>query len=91
MARSIMHDKEEGCLLCGNPYTEEHHVIFGTADRKLSEKYGLKVYLCAEHHRGNKGVHHNAKLDLKLKQMAQLRFQEVYDLDFMKVFGRSYL
>ena len=25
---------------------DKHHVIYGTADRKLSEKTGLWVYLC---------------------------------------------
>lgn len=86
-----MHDRDDGCLICGNPYVEEHHVMFGTANRKLSGKYGLTVYLCAEHHRGNSGVHHNAKLDKALKRMAQSRFQEVYPtLDWMELFGVNY-
>jgi hypothetical protein len=89
--QSILHNREDGCLICGNPYVEEHHVFIGTANRKLSDKYGLTVYLCAEHHRGNNGVHHNAGLDLKLKQMAQSRFEEVYpELDFIKIFGKNY-
>ncbi len=89
---SILQNKEDGCLLCGNPYVEEHHVVYGTANRKLSTRYGLLVYLCAEHHRGAHGVHHNAALDLRLKQMAQSRFQEVYpDEDWLKVFGRNYI
>lgn len=90
--KSIMHDKEDGCLICMNPYVEEHHVIHGTANRKLSEKYGLKVYLCAEHHRGSKGVHQNADFDYRLKRMAQRKFEEEYpDLDFLEIFGRNYL
>lgn len=56
--KSIMHDKKEGTCylckrLCGDYYrktTQEHHAIFGTAGRRLSERYGLKVYLCMEHH-----------------------------------------
>lgn len=32
---------------------EEHHIFEGTANRNLSEKYGLKVYLCQKHHRGD--------------------------------------
>lgn len=52
--KSIMQDKEDGqCYLCRilhgdysiKPVREEHHVIGGTANRRLSEKYGLKVYL----------------------------------------------
>ena len=54
MSKSIMqHEKE--CYICrklvgaGVPLPgaglEEHH-IFGAANRKLSEHYGLKVWLC---------------------------------------------
>lgn len=48
-----MQDKADGyCYLCARLYgiydrqenLQEHHVIFGRANRKLSEKYGLKVY-----------------------------------------------
>lgn len=93
---SILHDREDGCLVCGNPYTEEHHVFFGTANRKLSEKYGLKVYLCAEHHRGDTGVHHNHIFDRNLKRMAQRKFIERFDdpqkgkMVFMGIFGENY-
>lgn len=88
--RSILQNKDDGCLVCGNPYTEEHHVFFGTANRKLSEQYGMNVYLCAEHHRGIRGVHQNRELDLLIKKMAQKKFEETYTADFIKVFGRSY-
>ena len=44
------------CALLNGDYstkqTEEHHVVFGAGQRQLSEEYGLKVYLCREHHRG---------------------------------------
>lgn len=88
--RSILQNKDDGCLICGNPYTEEHHVFFGTANRKLSEKYGMKVYLCAEHHRGRIGVHQDRDLDLLIKKMAQKKFEETYTADFIETFGRSY-
>lgn len=60
MSKSIMQDKCGGeCYLCNlllgidTPAAcrEEHHVMHGTANRKLSEHYGLKVYLCPYHHR----------------------------------------
>ena len=91
--KSILQDRETGCLVCGYPYTEEHHVLYGMGNnRMLSEKYGLKVYLCAEHHRGNTGVHFNKALDNYLKRMAQIKFEEVYkDEDFRKVFGKNYV
>ena len=93
---SILHSKEDGCLVCGNPFVEEHHVFYGTANRKLSEKYGLKVYLCAEHHRGNTGVHHDHTFDRSLKRMAQRKFIEQFDDErkglnkFMEIFGENY-
>lgn len=92
MARSIIQD-DKNCLICGTGVTEEHHVFFGTANRKMSDKYGLIVYLCPEHHRGQQGVHHNRHFDLMLKKEAQLVFEEDVGtrLEFMKIFGRSYL
>ena len=80
------------CWVCGSPYVEEHHVIYGTAKRKLSEKFGLKIYLCHEHHTGNKGVHFNKALDTQLKMFAQKKFEEKYSHEkFMEVFKKNYL
>ncbi len=91
--KSIMQIERETCYLCKGRASEEHHVIYGTANRKLSEKFGLKVYLCPHCHRiGKLAVHRNYFTDTKLKQEAQQRFIEEYpDLDFLKVFGKNYL
>lgn len=78
--------KEKECFVCGSPYVEEHHVFYGSANRKLSERYGLKVYLCADHHRGASGVHFNPRLDDRLKGIAEMRFQEEYPYDFRRLF-----
>lgn len=100
MSRSIMQEKNGECYLCKKllggvyrPATEEHHVMYGNADRKLSERYGLKVYLCYEHHRGNKGVHHDGTdLNILLRQEAQKAFMKKYpDKDWMEIFGKNYL
>lgn len=99
--KSIMHEKDGTCYLCmklhrfygkhGN--TEEHHVIHGTANRKLSEKYGLKVYLCLNHHReGKEAVHRNRENDLLLKKDAQRAFEKKYSRkDFREIFGINYI
>ena len=90
--KSILQNNKE-CLICLNPNVEEHHVFFGSANRKQSEKYGLKVYLCMEHHRGTNGVHgKNGKiLNDKLKRFAQIKFEEANPgLDFIKIFGRNF-
>lgn len=101
--KSILQDKKEHeCYICKNflgeyrplPFLEEHHIFGGTANRKLSEKYGLKVYLCDKHHTGsNEAVHaKNNDFDLRLKQIAQVAFERDHSREeFMRIFGRNYL
>ena len=100
--KSIMHDKRDRtCYLCMmlhdddnmKAVLQEHHIFGGTANRKISEKYGLKVYLCLDHHlTGTEAVHRNAGVAILLKQEGQRTFQRRYpDMDFMKIFGKSYL
>ena len=102
MAKSIMHKKEDRtCYLCellnGDSDTrrnlQEHHVMSGTANRKLSEHYGLKVYLCLQHHTaGVMAVHNNAGLQSLLRRKAQEIFEKKYSHEkWMEVFGRNYL
>ena len=72
---------------------EEHHIFFGNPGRKNAEKYGLKVYLTPENHRGKNGPHQRREVDLTLKRMGQEAFERVHgsrDL-FIKIFGRNYL
>lgn len=86
--------KDRECFLCGSTQNLEcHHLMHGSGWRKLADKYGLKVWLCAYHHRDNKqGVHGNRELDLKLKRMAQEVFEAKHGHEkFMKIFGRNYL
>lgn len=93
MSKSIIKNKKE-CYITGSiANLHKHHIFEGTANRKLSEKYGLWVYLRADwHDMSDYGVHFNKELDLKLKIIAQRRFKEEYpQLDFIKVFGRNYL
>lgn len=102
MAKSIMQDKKDGqCYLCRllhgdysvKAVREEHHVMGGTANRKLSEKYGLKVYLDPDHHQyGSEAVHRNAEVAELLHKEAQKAFEKMYpDLSFQKIFGKNYL
>lgn len=94
---SIIHDLEEKtCLVCGAMRDiHTHEIFFGTANRKLSIKYGLCVCLCARHHNaGNEGVHRNRVLDLKLKKHGQKKAMEHYNWtedNFRGIFGKSYL
>ena len=90
--KSILQEEKE-CFVCGRTgLLHCHHVFGGTANRKLSEKYGLKITLCMEHHTGAHGIHFHKPLDNQVKKMAQKRFEEVYpDINFRDVFGKNYL
>lgn len=90
-AKMIQTEKE--CYICQSPNVELHH-IFLSANRKLSDKYGLTVYLCHYHHQDHKqGVHHNKDLMQKLHEVGQKYFEEHHGTreDFMRLFGRNYL
>lgn len=88
---SIITDDLEHCYICESSRVEIHH-IFGGANRKNSERYGLIVPLCKRHHTGNKGVHFDADLMLRLHRLGQERFETVASrAEFMKIFGRNYL
>lgn len=100
MAKSIMQIKDGSCYLCKSLHyndrqqlTETHHAIPGYGRRKLCEKYGLKVFLCLDHHRiGAAAVHNNKKNMLIVKQAAQRAFETMYSHEkFMEVFGKNYL
>ena len=85
---------EKKCYVCGRcDQLHDHHIFFGSANRKKSEEYGLKVWLCYEHHTGKNGVHFNKELDNKLKRLAQTYFEEnLGDREvFRTEFGKSWL
>lgn len=96
---SILQEKgDRTCLVCNllgvGPArgVHQHHIFGGTANRIKSEEYGLKAWLCYEHHEGTKGVHNNRELDLMLKQWAQEEFETRYSRElFIKEFGKSFL
>ena len=94
--RSIMQTRKE-CYVCYDTSNLEiHHSLYGTANRKLAEKDGLKVWLCAEHHRGDYGVHgkYGHTIDSLLKSEAQQIWMGHYNKtkeDFISRYGRNYL
>ena len=80
---------EKVCFFCGTTnWLEEHHA-FGSANRKWSEKYGLKYYLCKRHHME---AHSDPSIRGILQMRAQLEWEKRYGNrnDFMAVFGRNY-
>ena len=95
MAKSILQKGKDSCLMCGsNQWIEEHHVFSGSR-RKLSEKYGLKVYLCHFcHNEPPRGVHHNSDARKAVQQFAQEKAMGHYQWsvdDFRSIFGKNYL
>ena len=94
MNGSIVQDLEDNrCFLCGNYYDLElHHIMHGTANRRLSTRYGLTCLLCRTHHTGQFGVHNNACLNLALQQTAQRAFEQTYShKEWMDIFKKNYL
>ncbi len=85
--------QEKACYICGALGVHDHH-IFGAYNRKKSEKYGLKVWLCPPHHNmSDEGVHFNKSLDLRLKREAQRYYEANIGTraDFIREFGKSVL
>lgn len=94
--KSIMQDKKECYITKRTTGLQEHH-IFGRKNRRLSEKYGLKVWLVPElHNASDEGVHgkNGARLNLELKKEAQRAAMKHYGWSkqkFMEIFGKNYL
>ena len=105
---SILHDKNSRtCYLCvmlhdnwnEHRILDEHHV-FGGPNRKNSEEYGLKVYLCHAHHiYGPEAVHnmkrHKAeesdeKMQWSMWQTEMLKSLEKYKHDNKKKYGKQF-
>lgn len=73
MAKSIIQAEKE-CYICRRWYAvkttsglEEHHILNGPL-RSFSERHGLKVWLCHQHH--------NATCAQTLKAVAQAKYEE---------------
>ena len=92
--KSIIQENKE-CYVCKNTIgLHSHHILYGTANRRMSELYGLKVWLCPKHHNmSDEGVHFNRELDLQLKKLAQEYYEANYGdrVDPRETFGRNYL
>ena len=93
--KSIMDRDVKGqCFICGKTgYTERHH-IYGNANRKYSEQYGLTVYLCPECHRISEvAVHRNKEVRRTLHRIGQRAFERECGSreKFIRLFGKNYL
>ena len=95
MAKSII-QTERRCYMCGSyQWLEEHHVYSGWGVREISEKYGLKVYLCHYcHNEPPNGVHQNRENRLALQEKVQKIAMKYYGWtkeDFRQRIGQNYI
>lgn len=89
--KSIIQKTKE-CYFCGSTYDLHEHHIFGASNRKWSEKYGLKIWLCGRHHNlSNDSVHFNSIYMKLMHVIGQLYFERENDEEFLKIFYRNYL
>lgn len=94
MSKGIVTEYPDICIFCGRPAECEHHLIFGTASRGLSEKDGLKVPSCNNCHnmgKGDRRVHGNIMAERMSKMLGQAIWERnwilknaVHDLDGKK-------
>lgn len=92
--QSVVVDDTEHCVVCGSPYIHIHHVFFGTANRKISDKFGYVIPLCQMHHTAQThGIHFNKDLDIQWKRICQQHFESNTGNReaFIALFGRSYM
>lgn len=93
--KTIMKTQKGTCYLCGREtYTEEHHIFEGNPNRKHSETYGLKVFLCPECHREGSEAAHKCRQTADLLHAAgQQAFEQTWGnrKKFMQIFGKNYI
>ena len=84
---------EKRCYVCGSEIDlERHHVLAGMANRRLSERNNLWVWLCHRHHTGPDGAQYNAELNRRLKEDAQQAFEKEHTRqEWMDLFRKNYL
>ena len=100
--KSIIQKDREHCFICGrNSHAdyfglEEHHVFEGLGRKQLSEKYGLKIYICGArcHRLGENSVHKSAKVARAVKKVVQQRAMQHYGWtteEFIEIFRKNYI
>lgn len=90
--KSLLNSENGMCYICGCIGLTHKHHIFGGANRKHSEDYGLFVYLCPKHHNmSDKSVHFDKGLKKWIQTEGQEAFEQIYGHEkFMEIFGKNY-
>ena len=86
------------CIICGTPRTDEHHLCFGTANRRLADVDGLTIPLCRKHH---EMMHNDKEMQVMSHIVGQLAYEkrkcsegfgeEAARESFRMRYGKSYL
>lgn len=96
----------EVCVMCGRPKQCEHHLIFGTSQRALSDSDKLTIPMCNNCHnmavKPVDRIHYNSMAEKLSKMLGQAMYERDYIImnkatgeearsAFMARYGRSYL
>lgn len=76
--RSCKNSMAEECLICNNPNSEAHHIVFRKQQPAMIDCSFNKIRLCAVCHKGDKGPHLNRDTDLKYKKQLQEKLKELF-------------
>lgn len=68
----------EECVVCNNPYSESHHIVFRKQQPAMINCSFNKIRLCAVCHKGDNGPHLNRDIDLKYKRELQRKLEELF-------------
>ena len=105
MKPSIIQEEKE-CFFCRalyeageelpTEYTKplhHHHIMHGTANRKISDRTGLWVWLCPYHHeKAPEAVHNSRETDIRLIRIGQMYFEKKYGHSrWMELFGKNFI
>ncbi len=86
---------EKKCWVTGSTQNLHCHHVYGGGRRRLSERYGLKIWLRADwHNTADYGIHNNAEFANEVKAIVQSIAMEHYNWsidDFVRLFGKNYL
>lgn len=91
----LITDYPQICALCGRPTEAKHHLIFGTAMRKLADEDGLVLPVCNNCHNMGKleeRIHGNAAAEKLSKMLGQAIYEgHIGDREaFRKRYGKSF-
>ena len=94
--KSIIPNDDEMCYLCKRigvrtKGTDIHHLVFGTAKRKLADEDGLVVHLCHAHHME---LHQHGYFKEELQQLAEQTWLDHNNKtidEWINRYGKNYL